>query len=133
MLVTETSRNTTYCCPSCQTGEVHPEVVLPEGFVPPQIPDPPATPRDSATVMLVRDGSGGIEVFLIRRVAGMAFAGGMTAFLQTEPGLGFLQTKPPDQTLGTITLRRAYEKPRIAELDAIAFSELVRDVAQLLK
>src|SRR5439155_2532179 len=30
--------------------------------------------------MLVRDGARGIEVFLIRRVAGMAFAGGMTAF-----------------------------------------------------
>jgi 8-oxo-dGTP pyrophosphatase MutT (NUDIX family) len=56
------------------------EIVLPEGFVPPEIPDPPATPRDSATVMLVRDGARGIEVFLIRRVAGMAFAGGMTAF-----------------------------------------------------
>jgi 8-oxo-dGTP pyrophosphatase MutT (NUDIX family) len=56
------------------------ELVLPEGFVPPEIPDPPVTPRDSATVMLVRDAEPGIEVFLIRRVAGMAFAGGMTAF-----------------------------------------------------
>jgi 8-oxo-dGTP pyrophosphatase MutT (NUDIX family) len=56
------------------------ELVLPEGFVPPVIPDPPVTPRDSATTMLVRDGRSGMEVFLLRRVAGMAFAGGMTAF-----------------------------------------------------
>lgn len=56
------------------------ELVLPEGFVPPEIPDPPVTPRDSATTMLVRDSDQGIEVFLLRRVAGMAFAGGMTAF-----------------------------------------------------
>jgi 8-oxo-dGTP pyrophosphatase MutT (NUDIX family) len=60
--------------------ELPKEIELPEGFVPPEIPDPPATPRDSATVMLVRDGARGLEVFLIRRVAGMAFAGGMTAF-----------------------------------------------------
>lgn len=37
-------------------------------------------PRDAATVALLRDGADGIEVFLLRRVAGMAFAGGMTVF-----------------------------------------------------
>ncbi|MBM4475164.1 NUDIX domain-containing protein [Rhodococcus hoagii] len=37
-------------------------------------------PKDASTVMLVRDGDGGVEVFLLRRVAGMAFAGGMTVF-----------------------------------------------------
>lgn len=36
--------------------------------------------RDAATVMLLRDGEPGLEVFLLRRVAGMAFAGGMTVF-----------------------------------------------------
>jgi 8-oxo-dGTP pyrophosphatase MutT (NUDIX family) len=64
------------------------ELVLPEGFVPEEPPDPPVTPKDSATVMLVRDikmgtaahTAGGIEVFLLRRVHGMAFAGGMTVF-----------------------------------------------------
>lgn len=40
----------------------------------------PATPRDAATVVLLREGAGGPEVFLQRRVAGMAFAGGMTVF-----------------------------------------------------
>ncbi|GAC66385.1 NUDIX hydrolase [Gordonia soli] len=36
--------------------------------------------RDAATVVLVRDTDHGIEVFLQRRVKGMAFAGGMTVF-----------------------------------------------------
>jgi 8-oxo-dGTP pyrophosphatase MutT (NUDIX family) len=56
------------------------ELTLPSGFVPPEIPDPPATPKDAATVMLVRDTDSGLEVFLQRRVMGMAFAGGMTVF-----------------------------------------------------
>lgn len=40
----------------------------------------PATPRDAATVILLREGVSGAEVFLQRRVRGMAFAGGMTVF-----------------------------------------------------
>ncbi|MEN0138978.1 MAG: NUDIX hydrolase [Rhodococcus sp. (in: high G+C Gram-positive bacteria)] len=38
-------------------------------------------PKDASTVILIRDAAaGGIEVFLLRRVKGMAFAGGMTVF-----------------------------------------------------
>ena len=74
--------------------ELPKELVLPENFVPPEIPDPPATPKDSATTMLVRDASAGIEVFLLRRVAGMAFAGGMTAF----PG-GSVDSRDVDATV----------------------------------
>jgi 8-oxo-dGTP pyrophosphatase MutT (NUDIX family) len=36
--------------------------------------------RDAATVALVRDAPGGLEVYLLRRVRGMAFAGGMHVF-----------------------------------------------------
>jgi 8-oxo-dGTP pyrophosphatase MutT (NUDIX family) len=36
--------------------------------------------RDAATVVLLRDGAGGLEVYLLRRVRGMAFADGMTVF-----------------------------------------------------
>lgn len=36
--------------------------------------------RDASTVILVRDATAGIEVFLLERVSGMAFAGGMTVF-----------------------------------------------------
>lgn len=60
--------------------ELPKELTLPSGFVPPTPPDPPVTPKDAATVMLVRDAADGLEVFLQRRVMGMAFAGGMTVF-----------------------------------------------------
>lgn len=48
---------------------------LPEGMALPE-----STPRAAATVMLLRDSPSGLEVFLQRRVRGMPFAGGMTAF-----------------------------------------------------
>jgi 8-oxo-dGTP pyrophosphatase MutT (NUDIX family) len=41
---------------------------------------PPAVPKDAATVILVRDGAEGVEIFLQHRVKGMPFAGGMTVF-----------------------------------------------------
>lgn len=37
-------------------------------------------PRDAATVVLLRDGADGVEAWLLTRVTGMAFAGGMTVF-----------------------------------------------------
>jgi 8-oxo-dGTP pyrophosphatase MutT (NUDIX family) len=40
----------------------------------------PAAPRDAATVLLLRDAPGGVEAYLLRRVRGMAFAGGMHVF-----------------------------------------------------
>ncbi|MFC8043953.1 NUDIX hydrolase [Nocardia sp. NPDC057353] len=40
----------------------------------------PAPLRDASTVLLVRDGDAGPEVFLQRRVTGMDFAAGMTVF-----------------------------------------------------
>lgn len=40
----------------------------------------PVAPRDAATVLLLRDGPGGIEVFVMVRRTSMAFAGGMVAF-----------------------------------------------------
>jgi 8-oxo-dGTP pyrophosphatase MutT (NUDIX family) len=41
---------------------------------------PPAVPRDAATVALIRDGADGLEVYLMRRVQQMAFAAGMHVF-----------------------------------------------------
>jgi 8-oxo-dGTP pyrophosphatase MutT (NUDIX family) len=54
---------------------------------------PPAA-RPAATVLLLRDapGGGSLQVFLQRRVAGMAFAGGMTVF----PGGGVDSGDRPD-------------------------------------
>lgn len=40
----------------------------------------PATPRRAATVMLLRDGTEGAEVHMLRRRASMAFAGGAYAY-----------------------------------------------------
>ncbi|WP_156755018.1 NUDIX hydrolase [Actinokineospora pegani] len=61
-------------------SELPDELRLPAGFAPTDPAAAPAVPRDAATVMLVRDTSGPLEVFLLRRVVGMAFAGGMTVF-----------------------------------------------------
>src|SRR5215217_4190978 len=40
----------------------------------------PAEPRDAATVVLLRRGAGGIELYLLRRHVSMEFAGGMCVF-----------------------------------------------------
>ncbi|WP_246210349.1 NUDIX hydrolase [Nocardioides piscis] len=40
----------------------------------------PAEPRNAATVVLLRDGDSGPEVYLLRRQTSMAFAGGMCVF-----------------------------------------------------
>jgi 8-oxo-dGTP pyrophosphatase MutT (NUDIX family) len=40
----------------------------------------PVEPRPASTVVLIRDGHGGIDVYLLRRHAQMAFAAGMYAF-----------------------------------------------------
>jgi len=40
----------------------------------------PAEPRHASTVLLLRDGTEGPEAYLLRRVKGMAFAGGMHVF-----------------------------------------------------
>ncbi|WP_106850467.1 NUDIX domain-containing protein [Blastococcus sp. Marseille-P5729] len=40
----------------------------------------PSAPKPAATILLIRDGERGLEVYLIRRVRQMAFAGGMTAY-----------------------------------------------------
>ena len=40
----------------------------------------PAAPRDAATVLLLRDAPAGPEAYLLRRVQGMSFAGGMHVF-----------------------------------------------------
>jgi len=45
------------------------------------VPEAPAVPRDAATVLLLRAADPGpVEVYLLRRVRGMPFAGGMTAY-----------------------------------------------------
>ncbi len=82
--------------------ELPEEMVLPEAVVLRRLSEPDVVPRHAATVILARDSATGVELFLLRRVAGMAFAGGMTVF----PGGGVDQrdadssvawTGPPPQ------------------------------------
>ena len=61
--------------------ELPKELVLPEDMAPVIAPgQQPVVPKEAASVILVRDSAAGPEVFLLRRVRGMAFAGGMTVF-----------------------------------------------------
>ena len=46
----------------------------------PTAPSSRSTPRDASTVVLLRDGATGPEVYLLRRHLGMAFAAGMCVF-----------------------------------------------------
>lgn len=55
-------------------------MTLPGNLVPTSPVAQPAEARDAVTVVLLRDGADGVEAFLLRRVKGMAFAGGMTVF-----------------------------------------------------
>jgi 8-oxo-dGTP pyrophosphatase MutT (NUDIX family) len=65
------------------------------------VPAEPVVPKPAATVLLLRDhpdppaGRAPLQVFLQRRVSGMAFAGGMTVF----PGGGVDATDRPDAAL----------------------------------
>ncbi|APU12336.1 MULTISPECIES: NUDIX hydrolase [Actinoalloteichus] len=60
--------------------ELPKDFFLPAELMPDVVPSPPARPRDAATIVLVRDGQAGLEVFLLRRVTTMAFAAGMSVF-----------------------------------------------------
>jgi hypothetical protein len=60
--------------------------------------------------------------------------GNFIAILESEPGLEFLTSKPEDQKLGPLTLRReSGSAARFGDLDAIDASELIRDVELLVK
>ncbi|MER5639315.1 NUDIX hydrolase [Kitasatospora sp. NPDC002227] len=70
----------------------------------------PLVPKPSATVVLLRDGAGGPEVYLLRRRTSMAFAGGMYAYpgggvdpRDAEAELGWAGPSPEEwaERLGT--------------------------------
>lgn len=74
------------------------EMTVPDGYLQ---DGPPAPLKDAATVVLARDrvaenGTAGIEVFLLRRVTGMVFAGGMSVF----PG-GGVDRRDADSAIDT--------------------------------
>ena len=56
-------------------------IPLPESLRPPEgVVTTPATPRDAATIALVRDGDQGLETYLLRRRSTLEFAPGMLVF-----------------------------------------------------
>jgi 8-oxo-dGTP pyrophosphatase MutT (NUDIX family) len=61
----------------------------------------PATPRDAATVMLLRPAAGGMQVYMLRRTSSMAFAPGASVFpggsvdpRDAEPDIGWAGPGP---------------------------------------
>lgn len=94
----------------------------------------PATPRAAATVMVVRDGADGVEVFMLRRVATMAFAPRMMVF----PGGG---VDPRDAEVGVPwagpsaaewARRMDVDEPVARELVAAAVREVFEECGVLL-
>jgi 8-oxo-dGTP pyrophosphatase MutT (NUDIX family) len=97
----------------------------------------PSAPKPSATVVLLRDNDGPLEVFMLRRHAAMAFAGGMHVF----PG-GTVD--PSDESVEMTAIRETFEEsgvlfaagPRpdqvLLEQDRLALIEHHADLAAVL-
>ncbi len=89
--------------------------------------------RDAATVMLLRSGSQGLEVFALRRSSAMAFAAGAYAF----PG-GAVEEQDhgplpwTGTSLGAVAQRLAEPADRAAALMAAAVRELFEETGTLL-
>src|SRR4051794_6853553 len=104
----------------CEAGAVLREFPLPprasERLAQDGAPRQPAPPvRDAATVMLVRDAAGGVEVFAFPRVPRMAFAPGMLVFPggSVDPGDGrtpFHDSAPEDAAAVAAAVRETFEE-----------------------
>ena len=79
---------------------------------------PPAKPRDAATVVVLRDGARGLEVYLVKRSRAVDFMAGAHVF----PG-GRLD--PADRSLEACAVRETFEEAGLA-LDAGALVPWVR-------
>jgi 8-oxo-dGTP pyrophosphatase MutT (NUDIX family) len=71
--------------------------------------------RDAATVVLLRDGEGGVEAWLLTRVARMAFAAGMTVFPggrveASDADLPWAGPPPADAALVGAAVRETFEE-----------------------
>lgn len=86
---------------------------------------PVAVPVAAATVLVIRDGEGGLEVFMVKRhhqidfVAGaLVFPGGKTAPGDSDPALAGMMDCHPDwndtmRSLGAAAIREAFEESGI--------------------
>ncbi|MEV0647749.1 NUDIX hydrolase [Phytomonospora sp. NPDC050363] len=78
----------------------------------------PVEPRKAATVLLLRDADEGVEVFMIRRSATMAFAGGLYAF----PGGA---AEAADADIAATAARELAEETGVVGVDLRAWSRWV--------
>lgn len=90
--------------------------------------------RDASTVMLVRDGAAGPEVFLQRRAGAMAFAAGMTVFPGggVDPSDGVADFKWAGPEPAWWAERFATSEPRAKALVAAAVRETFEECGVLL-
>lgn len=92
------------------------------------------TPRVAATIALVRDGQAGIEVWMMRRVSGMSFAGGALVF----PG-GGVEPRDDDPsvpwsggTVDSLSARLGLDEAQTRALVNAAGRELFEEAGVLL-
>ena len=97
-------------------------------------PQQPAEPRAAATVMFVRDGAAGVEVFMLRRVATMAFApramvfpGGGVDQRDADPDLPWAGPSPEEWAALLQT-----DEPTARELVVAAVREVFEECGVLL-
>jgi 8-oxo-dGTP pyrophosphatase MutT (NUDIX family) len=99
-----------------------------------EIPDPPAIPRPAATVLLLRDGPHGIEVFMATRHQGSSFMPGVLVFPggavdpdDSAPGLiDAAGTGSPDDAISRIAgVREIFEEAAFLLARPVAGGDLV--------
>ncbi len=93
-----------------------------------------AEPKQASTVVLLRDGEQGLEVYLLRRTKGMPFAGGMTAY----PG-GGVDPRDADIEIGWVgpspgewAAAFGCDEPMARELVSAAVRETFEEAGVLL-
>ncbi len=93
---------------------------------------PPSHPRAAASVVLCRDGDGGVETYLLHRHARMAFAASVAVF----PGGGLepVDASAPDPLLAC-GLRETHEETgvRLAAADVVRWAHWITPVVQPLR
>jgi len=91
-----------------------------------------AVPREAATVVLLRDGAAGIEAWLLRRVKGMAFAGGMTVFPGGAVDASDSTGHDPSGLLGDLAAQLGTDPAHAGALVCAAVRETFEEVGVLL-
>jgi len=84
--------------------------------------------RPASTVMVLRDSAAGLEVYVLRRVAGMVFAPGMTVF----PG-GAVDPADLDPSIGWLGPDAAWWAARLGVRDGEAHALVVAAVRELFE